>query len=670
MCPVAVWLILFATLGRAAVLQPDNIFSVGAGINEYRKLLVDAKSASLYVGARDHIFRLWIYNINDTSSESLYTVRELKADPEEAAECERSGNTVSECASWLRLLFVQSDGSLLACTSQAMRPHIAKLDALTMRDRETPQSVIGVCSPHHHINTTAVFVEFGNPDGLPTIYSGIRTGLSLENHLIYRPPLVFNNKEVHSSMRTIYTDSKWLNEPQFVGSFAVDQYVYFFFREIAVEFENCGRAVYSRVARICKNDLGGKNVLRQVFTSYVKARLNCSISSQFPFYFDHIQSVYKVDSESDTFFYASFSTAESPFIASAVCHFSLNNINRLFDNGLFSEQPSVTSAWIQTPPEQVPNSRPGQCVSDSRQTSDADLHFAKSHLLMADSVPGGEPIIYQRDVQFSNILVDKIDNKHVVFVYVPSRAEVLKIVHWRESGSSVKSVHLVTLKLPYPEKVFDLAILGNEYLFVSDENRVSQYRVSQCEMHVDCRRCAFDPYCSWNIARGMCFTKEAIHSTAVGWVSDANSADRCSSQAKASTVKIYPGDAAHFRCESDAISWTFDKHPVSTPSERLIPTVSGGLIVMNASVADSGTYRCQGADGSVIVEYRLTVDGENCAQPRTLDQFRSVQRDWCRKYDNYKESLSKWQAWHERNSHCPRVPEQFKGGKLSNNIVI
>jgi len=42
-------------------------------------------------------------------------------------------------------------------------------------------------------------------------------------------------------------------EPQFVGSFDVgDQYVYFFFRETAVEFINCGKAIYSRVARICK----------------------------------------------------------------------------------------------------------------------------------------------------------------------------------------------------------------------------------------------------------------------------------------------------------------------------------------------------------------------------------------------------------------------------------
>jgi hypothetical protein len=54
--------------------------------------------------------------------------------------------------------------------------------------------------------------------------------------------------------------AKWMCEryrlcvadPAFVASFDIGQYVYFFFRETAVEYANCGAAVYSRVARICK----------------------------------------------------------------------------------------------------------------------------------------------------------------------------------------------------------------------------------------------------------------------------------------------------------------------------------------------------------------------------------------------------------------------------------
>lgn len=76
----------------------------------------------------------------------------------------------------------------------------------------TSKIIIDKCGSLNHL-----FQEFGNPDDLPSVYSGIRTGLQLENHLIYRPPLVFNNKEVHSALRTVYTDSKWLNGEGFTA---------------------------------------------------------------------------------------------------------------------------------------------------------------------------------------------------------------------------------------------------------------------------------------------------------------------------------------------------------------------------------------------------------------------------------------------------------------------
>ncbi|OTF75565.1 hypothetical protein BLA29_010370 [Euroglyphus maynei] len=105
--------------------------------------------------------------------------------------------------------------------------------------------------------------------------------------------------------RTIKYDSKWLDKPNFVGSFDIGDYVYFFFRESAVEYINCGKAIYSRVARVCKQfifiqshylffpdkqrDTGGKNILNKNWASFIKARLNCSIPGEFPFYFNEIR---------------------------------------------------------------------------------------------------------------------------------------------------------------------------------------------------------------------------------------------------------------------------------------------------------------------------------------------------------------------------------------------
>lgn len=53
-------------------------------------------------------------------------------------------------------------------------------------------------------------------------------------------------------LTTSSTKQSNTTEPNFVGSFEIGEYVYFFFRESAVEYINCGKSIYSRVARVCK----------------------------------------------------------------------------------------------------------------------------------------------------------------------------------------------------------------------------------------------------------------------------------------------------------------------------------------------------------------------------------------------------------------------------------
>jgi len=51
------------------------------------------------------------------------------------------------------------------------------------------------------------------------------------------------------------------------------------------------QAVFSRVARVCASDNGGVRVLRNTWTSFFKARLNCSVPGEFPFYFNEIRKL-------------------------------------------------------------------------------------------------------------------------------------------------------------------------------------------------------------------------------------------------------------------------------------------------------------------------------------------------------------------------------------------
>ena len=122
------------------------------------------------------------------------------------------GHADELCEPMARQIFARTNGELWICSSDALKSRLYALSSATLADTEPSRSIVGVCSPSAiEQNATAVLVEAGNPDELAAVYSGIRTGQSLENHLIYRTPLIFNNKELYPALRTVYTDFKWLN---------------------------------------------------------------------------------------------------------------------------------------------------------------------------------------------------------------------------------------------------------------------------------------------------------------------------------------------------------------------------------------------------------------------------------------------------------------------------
>lgn len=100
-------------------------------------------------------------------------------------------------------------------------------------------------------------------------------------------------------------------EPYFVSSMEWGPHIYFFFREMAMEFHHLEKVLFflsffpslcsttqytlmvsfqvmvSRVARVCKSDLGGsQRVLEKQWTTFLKARLNCSVPGDSHFYFN------------------------------------------------------------------------------------------------------------------------------------------------------------------------------------------------------------------------------------------------------------------------------------------------------------------------------------------------------------------------------------------------
>lgn len=85
------------------------------------------------------------------------------------------------------------------------------------------------CPYSPHANVTSLVSEDGS------YFAGTPTGFSETDWAIVR------FSDTMKFLRTTQYDSKWLNDPQFVGSFETDLFVYFLFREGAVEYMNCGK---------------------------------------------------------------------------------------------------------------------------------------------------------------------------------------------------------------------------------------------------------------------------------------------------------------------------------------------------------------------------------------------------------------------------------------------
>ena len=94
-------------------------------------------------------------------------------------------------------------------------------------------------------NSTAFMASNGD------YYIGSATDFSSNDHALYR---MSGANVDQAALRTVQYNSFWLAQPDFVGSFETEDFVYFLFREAAVEYMNCGKAVYSRIARyVCIN---------------------------------------------------------------------------------------------------------------------------------------------------------------------------------------------------------------------------------------------------------------------------------------------------------------------------------------------------------------------------------------------------------------------------------
>ncbi|MBZ3872872.1 Semaphorin-6D [Sciurus carolinensis] len=311
-----------------------------------------------------------------------------------------------------------------------------------------------------------------------------------------------------SALRTIKYDSKWIKE-------------------------NVLQAVYSRVARICKNDMGGsQRVLEKHWTSFLKARLNCSVPGDSFFYFDVLQSITDIiQINGIPTVVGVFTTQLNSIPGSAVCAFSMDDIEKVF-KGRFKEQKTPDSVWTAVPEDKVPKPRPGCCakhgLAEAYKTSidfpDETLSFIKSHPLMDSAVPpiADEPWFTKTRVRYrlTAIAVDRSAGPHQNYtvIFVGSEAGVVLKVLAKTSPFSLNDSVLLEEIEAYnhakcnaeneeDKKVISLQLDKDHHaLYVAFSSCVIRIPLSRCERYGSCKKSCIasrDPYCGW-LSQGAC----------------------------------------------------------------------------------------------------------------------------------------------------------------------
>uniref|UniRef100_A0A3P8X0Y5 Sema domain, transmembrane domain (TM), and cytoplasmic domain, (semaphorin) 6Ca n=1 Tax=Cynoglossus semilaevis TaxID=244447 RepID=A0A3P8X0Y5_CYNSE len=293
----------------------------------------------LFISARDHVFAV---NLT-TAADKFVPHLQLRWKPEDVSTCTvRGKNSVR----FLLILVPKDDETLLICGTNAFNPTCRNYKLTSLEQVGDELGGQARCPFESHQSVVGLFA-----DG--DFYSATTTDFLASDAVVYR-----SLGDEQPVLRSVKYDSKWLREPHFLHAIDYGSYVYFFFSEIAVEYTALGKVVFSRVARVCKNDNGGSpRVLERHWTSFLKARLNCSLPGDSFFYFDVLQSVTSVlQINGRPAVVGVFTTQDNSILGSAVCSFYMDDIENVF-SGKFKEQRVSDSSWTPVSDDQVPRPR-------------------------------------------------------------------------------------------------------------------------------------------------------------------------------------------------------------------------------------------------------------------------------------------------------------------------
>uniref|UniRef100_A0AAR2M4K8 Sema domain-containing protein n=1 Tax=Pygocentrus nattereri TaxID=42514 RepID=A0AAR2M4K8_PYGNA len=414
-----------------------------------------------------------------------------------------------ECRNYMKVL-LSRQGGLFVCGTNAFNPLCANYTGDTLEMVGETVSGMARCPYDPKHANVALFAD-GN------LFTATVTDFLAIDAVIYR------SLGDSPALRTVKHDSKWFREPYFVSAVEWGPHIYFFFREMAMEFNYLEKVVVSRVARVCKSDMGGsQRVLEKQWTSFLKARLNCSIPGDSHFYFNLLHSTSPIlRLHGRDIILAVFSTPSNSIPGSAVCAFDMEQLAAVFD-GRFKEQKSPESIWTPVADELIPKPRyinhPPTPPPTSIALALTIIHTTATHPAFLSAYFYRQWILHTffKEYQLNKMVVDTNAGPHgnrTVLFLGSSRGTILKflIVPNRDNTASNINVFLEELEGYNPEKcgqdtpqarqLLSLSLDSISHtLLLSFPSCVVRVPVARCQLYSRCMKnciASRDPYCGW-----------------------------------------------------------------------------------------------------------------------------------------------------------------------------
>ncbi|XP_030230629.1 semaphorin-3D [Gadus morhua] len=644
-------------LSHADLRNSSAVFWEGGVSGGYQALLLDEDRGWLLVGGKDHIYLLRSDSL-DLPTRTIY----WPASPDHVEHCRQAGKSLEmECANFVRVLQPFNKTHVYVCGTGAYDPQCSYLHL-----GDSSQDPVFLLSPTVESGRGRCPFSPSEPftarltDG--ELYSGTSVDFMGANAAIFRTAVQANSQDY---IRTEAYDDHWLNEPEFVGSFSIpdthspdDDKVYFFYREKAVEGGQWNKMIHSRVARVCKNDVGGKRSLINRWTTFQKARLVCSIPgpSGMDTVFDELQDIFLLETKDpqNPTLYGVFTTSSAVFRGSAVCVYSMASIRAAF-NGPFAHKDGPDYRWTEFR-GRIPYPRPGTCPSETydalyrstRDLPDEVVSFVRQHQLMWEPVLplGNRPVLTLSSAPYClrKVVVDRVETDEGPFDVLhlgTDDGRLLKAVSVMKDSRHVEEIILEELTLfQTPSPILSMQMSSKRrQLYVSSTQGVVQLGVHRCGRYgQDCPACclARDPYCSWDgqaCSRTLPSSRRRSRRQDVRHGDPWSQCPQSDNQADSVETKVLygvEGNSTFLECVAKAplggLRWTVrstdpqSNNPQTTrPAEgdRQLPsddsrshTIKRGLLVQRLELADGGFYTCTAHEHSysqVLARYQLHV---------------------------------------------------------------